>query len=71
MAHLVCIKSFGADKMDTVRDLLNYCDFLLVQEIWKYDRVYIETVKKEFPGYECVVRSPNNEANESDFVLLN
>ena len=51
--------------MDTVRDLLNYCDFLLVQEIWKYDQIFIETVKKEFPGYECVVRSPNNEANES------
>ena len=59
------IKSFGADKIDTVRDLLKNCDFLLVQEIWKYDRIFIETVKKEFPGYECIIRSPNNEAKES------
>ena len=52
------VKSFGPDKFDTVRDLLKYCDFLLIQEIWKYDCIFIDTIKKEFPGYECIVRSP-------------
>ena len=59
------IKSFSDDKLDTVRDLLSKCDFLLIQEIWKYDRIFIETVNREFPGYECIVRSPNDEAAES------
>ena len=59
------VKSFGPDKYDTVRDLLKCCDFLLIQEIWKYDCIFRETIKKEFPGYECIVRSPNDEAKES------
>ena len=54
------IRSFGADKFDTVRELLNICDFLLLQEIWKYEKVFVDIVKRDFPGYECIVKSPNN-----------
>lgn len=55
------IRSFGTDKFVTVRDILKICDFLLLQEIWQYESIFVNTVKKDFPGYECVVKSPNSE----------
>ena len=58
------IRSFGEDKFDTVRDLLKACDFLLLQEIWRYESIFVDIIKKEFPGYECIVKSPNNEEEQ-------
>ena len=59
------IRSFSADKHGikhkTVVDLLEACDFLLLQEIWRYESIFINIIKKDFPGYECIVRSPNSE----------
>ena len=48
------IKSFGEDKYITVNNLLHKCDFLLLQETWKFDFDFINTIKKEFQGYECI-----------------
>ena len=55
------IKGFGADKYETVKDLLDKCDFLLLQETWKYEQSFIDIINNEFPGYDCVVKSSMNE----------
>ena len=44
------IRSFGEDKYITVNNLLHKCDFLLLQETWKFDFDFINTIKKEFQG---------------------
>ena len=48
------IRSFGEDKYITVNKLLEKCDFLLLQETWKFDYEFINIVKREFEGYECI-----------------
>ena len=47
-------RSFGEDKYITVNKLLEICDFLLLQETWKFDYEFINIVKREFEGYECI-----------------
>ena len=34
--------------------LLDKCDFLLLQETWKFDYDFINTIKRDFQGYECI-----------------
>ena len=65
------IRGFGADKFGTVKDLLKICDFLFLQEIWAYESIFINTVKKDFPGYECIVKSPNSEEDRKTKDRLN
>ena len=65
------IRGFGADKFGTVKDLLKICDFLFLQEIWAYESIFINTVKKDFPGYECIVKSPNSEEDRKTKGRLN
>ena len=48
------IRSFGEDKYTTVNKLLDKCDFLLLQETWKFDYDFINTIKRDFQGYECI-----------------
>ena len=55
------IQSFGKDKYCTVRDLLNKCDFLLIQEAWKYENDFINIIKKDFLGFECYFTSEMDE----------
>ena len=55
------IQSFGKDKYNTVHDLLKRCDFLLLQEVWKYEYEFINIVKRDFEGYECLYTSAMNE----------
>ena len=55
------IKGLGCDKYETIRDLLDKCDFLFLQEHWKYEKSFGEIISKEFPGYDCIISSPMNE----------
>ena len=55
------IRSLGKDKDKTISSLLEECDFLLLQEVWKYEFEFIDIVKDKFEGYECIYKSAMNE----------
>ena len=54
-------RSLGETKYDIVSELLNKTDFCLLQEHWLYPERFLEVIKKEFKGIECIVTSPMNE----------
>ena len=39
------IRRFGDDKFGTVIDLLKACYFLLLQEIWRYESIFVDIIK--------------------------
>ena len=51
------IQSFGEDKYSTVNSLLKTCDFLLLQEAWKFEYDFYNIIKREFQGYDCIYTS--------------
>ena len=55
------IQSLGTDKYMTVNNLLKRCDFLLLQETWKFEHDFINIIKREFDGYECIHTSGMDE----------
>ena len=55
------IQSLGTDKYMTVNNLLKRCDFLLLQETWKFEHDFINIIKREFDGYECIYTSGMDE----------
>ena len=55
------IQSFGKDKYKTVQDLLEVCDLLLLQEVWKFEHEFNNIIKSDFQGFECVFTSPMDE----------
>ena len=51
------IQSFGEDKYITVNSLLKMCDFLLLQETWKFEQEFYNIIKRKFNGYDCIYTS--------------
>ena len=58
-------RSFGADKYKLVRDLVSGSTFVLLQEIWQYEKQFIENVRRNIPNIDCVVSSPMDENVQS------
>ena len=57
-------QSLVRDKYGTLHDVLNECDIIFLQAVWKCDHEFINIVKREFQGIECVYTSAMTE-NES------
>ena len=57
-------QSLVRDKNGTLHGILNECDILFLQAVWKCDNESINIVKREFQGIECAYTS-NMSENES------
>ena len=51
------IQSFGEDKYITVNSLLKMCDFLLLQDTWKFEQEFYNIIKRKLNGYDCIYTS--------------
>ena len=54
-------KSFGDDKLNIVRKLVNNSTFVLLQEHWQYEKQFIEKVNGNLLNVNCIVSSPMDE----------
>ena len=51
------VKNFNLVKYKTISDLFEKCSFMLLQETWLKEQVFIDKFKNDFPNSECISAS--------------
>ena len=56
------IKGYDAVAVETIKEIMPNCSFLLLQETWKYGQEFINNFKKDFKdySYECISVNKND-----------